>query len=168
MLESTRAKEAEVRKDTTQQLDAFREQQREAEKNAVPPDALPEAESAEAWTAGPRKRKKGRESIIGGIKLRRISTSEKQAAPSTAAKDSHSGMPTDTPATTGVKDKKEAAQATAANLRDSSTEATRPQSAVEAQDPQGKRKQSDSPKPPSPPAASLGLAAYSSSEDEND
>ena len=45
VLESTRAKEAEVKKQTTEQLEAFRRQQEEAEKTATVPD---EAEPPEA------------------------------------------------------------------------------------------------------------------------
>jgi hypothetical protein len=168
VLESTRAKEAEVRRETTQQLDAFREQQREAEKSAVQPDASPEAESAETWTAGPRKRKKGKESTIGGVKLRRVSTSEKQAAPTTPAKDAESEKPTDTSANIGMKEDKKLARGTSATSQEDPADAARSQDAVEAQVPQGMRKESDSPKPPSPVTGGLGLVAYSSGEDEDD
>ena len=161
MLESTRAKEAEVRKETTQQLDAFREQQREAEKSAVQPDASPEAESAEIWTAGPRKRKKGKESTIGGLKLRRVSTSEKQAGPTNAAKDSDPEKPTDTSAT-GTKEDEQTVRGTSVISQEGRADA------LEAHVPQGKRKESDSPEPPSPTTAGLGLVAYSSDEDEDD
>ena len=73
---STRAKEAEVKKDTREQLDAFRKQQEDAEKAAKQAERAEEPAAAESWTtSGPRKRKKGKDKEgIGGIKVRRTSS----------------------------------------------------------------------------------------------
>ena len=151
-----------MRKETTQQLDAFREQQREAERTAVQPDASPEAESAETWTTGPRKRKKGRESTIGGVKLRRVSTSEKQAPSPTATKISEPERPTDESAAVATKEDMKATQTTSNKSQEE------PADGSDAQSPEVKKKENDSPKSPSPAAAGLGLVAYSSDEDEDD
>lgn len=81
VLESTRAKEAAVRKETSEQLDAFRKQQEEAERAAalaeINSGTVPQDE--EQWVASGRKRKKGREKEqLKGVKLRKLSsTSEK-------------------------------------------------------------------------------------------
>ncbi len=62
-MESTRAKEAEVRKETRGQLEVFRRQQEEAEKAAQlqPAEEVAEGETVSWTTTGARKRKKGRE-----------------------------------------------------------------------------------------------------------
>lgn len=69
VLQSERAKEREVKKATRDQLDAFRRQQEDAEKAARAQDdggtgggARP---GTETWAAGPRKRKKGKEGMLG-------------------------------------------------------------------------------------------------------
>ena len=76
VLQAERAKEAEAKKQTSEQLDAFRKQQEEAEKAAKQDDTTAvEPETTESWSVGARKRKKGREKEgIGGVKLRRLST----------------------------------------------------------------------------------------------
>lgn len=79
MLESTRAKEAEVKKETSQQLDIFRKQQEEAEKEATTQQDSIELPESESWRTAPRKRKKRRESGVGGLKLRKMSTAEDKA-----------------------------------------------------------------------------------------
>lgn len=77
VLESTRNKEAQVKKDTREQLEAFRRQQEDAERATRQEDALEEPVAAESWSIGPRKRKKGRGTEgIGGVKLRKASTTD--------------------------------------------------------------------------------------------
>lgn len=77
MLESTRAKEAEVKKETTEQLEAFRKRQEEAEKEAKQGTVVEDASTIETtWNVAGRKRKKTRSEAIGGIKLRKTSSVE--------------------------------------------------------------------------------------------
>jgi hypothetical protein len=74
VLESTRAKEAAVQKETSEQLEIFRRQQAEAEKSAVGDQGSgsPIGEE-EQWTT--RKRKKGKEKeTFKGLKLRKTSS----------------------------------------------------------------------------------------------
>ena len=147
VLESTRAKEAEVNKQTREELDAFRRQQEEAEKAADQQDDG-QAEVTESWTAGPRKRKKGRESTIGGVKIRRTSTVEKQAETAVIG----NGV-ADDPGTASPRAKDETKGMTA-------TGDTNSVAALES------AKADTAMKPPSPTAVGLGLAAYSSEEDD--
>lgn len=149
-MESTRSKEAEVKKETREQLDAFRKQREEAEKAAQ----LEEGEQApaaatETWSVGPRKRKKGREKEgIGGVKLRRISTAEREdevavnPVPNVAekARGQKAASPTTPRAGTAVESGK-------AILKDDV-----PKAATTKATP--------------PPVSALGLVAYSSDEDE--
>lgn len=81
VLESTRAQEAAIRKETTEQLDIFRKSQEEAEKTAkVTEVEIPNEE--ENWAAGSKRRRKGREKEqIRGVKLRKCSN-DKKGAPS--------------------------------------------------------------------------------------
>ena len=77
VLESTRAQEAAIRKETTEQLDIFRKHQEEAEKTAkVTEVEIPENE--ENWVAGGKKRRKVRDKEqIRGVKLRKSSSDKK-------------------------------------------------------------------------------------------
>ena len=76
MLESTRAKEAAVRKETTEQLEIFRRQQEEAEKAAFRERENEDAPLGEQqWTAPARKRRRAKEKDpLLGVKLRKLST----------------------------------------------------------------------------------------------
>ena len=87
MLESTRAKEEAVKKETKEQLDLFRRQQEEADKalldaagndsTVTPATAgIPSAEEGQ-WAVNARKRKRAKEKeVLKGVKLRKSSTSE--------------------------------------------------------------------------------------------
>ncbi|KAF2003311.1 hypothetical protein P154DRAFT_103292 [Amniculicola lignicola CBS 123094] len=84
ILESTRQKEAVVKKETLEQLDLFRKQREEAEKKAR------EEQSAETgstpdealWKASARKRKKGPDTgLLRGIKLRKGASGAATASP---------------------------------------------------------------------------------------
>lgn len=82
VLESTRAKEEAVKKETTEQLDIFRRQQEEADKaimseavgveDTSPVGGIPPGESQWAINARKRKRAKGREALLGA-KVRKTS-----------------------------------------------------------------------------------------------
>ena len=89
VLESTRAKEQAVRKETSEQLDIFRRQQEAAEKarlgeiggddNAVISSTGPMTDTQ--WTLNARKRKKTKEDKgLKGVKLRKSSSTTEQAA----------------------------------------------------------------------------------------
>lgn len=146
VLEGQRAKEAEVRRETRRELEAFRREQEEAEKRAVGENEGVETEVGESWTRGARKRRRRRgDDVVGGLKIRRTSTAEGSKAPATivAVED-----PKDSSSTKA--DNKETNEAKVVNTSDSLP-----------------RKVSTS---PSPPAAGLGLglAAYSSDDDDDD
>lgn len=82
VLESTRAKEEAVKKETTEQLDIFRRQQEEADKaimseavgveDTSPVGGISPGESQWAINARKRKRAKGREALLGA-KVRKTS-----------------------------------------------------------------------------------------------
>lgn len=77
VLESTRAKEAEVKHDTMKQLEAFRRQQEEAERSAVVDQPGETAATEEENWGASRKRKKSKEKEgFRGVKLRKASSSE--------------------------------------------------------------------------------------------
>lgn len=92
VLESTRTKEAAVKKETIEQLDLFRRQQEEADKawlaeavdgngtNAVAGSSPTEEEQ---WTVNGKKRKRAKDKqVLKGVKLRKTSsTSDKPAEP---------------------------------------------------------------------------------------
>jgi len=149
VLESTRSKEAEVKKETREQLEAFRKQQEDAEKAARADDgagseALPPAES---WSLGPRKRKKGHEKeVLGGVvKLRKASTAEREA-----------GREAKSPSAT-VEQPRPSAQAGSVSKSASPVAV-----AVVSKD----EKVETSKAAPSTGPTALGLVAYSSDEDD--
>lgn len=86
VLESTRAKEVAIKRETAQQLDLFRRQQEEADKalfnqggdaddanNSSTAGNIPSDESQ--WATNGRKRKRGKEKeVLKGVKLRKSST----------------------------------------------------------------------------------------------
>lgn len=78
--EKRRKEEARVRKDTQEQLDAFRRQQEEAERKALEEgDTGTHKEGVVQWVAPGRKRKKGPEtSLLNGVKLRKSSLTVEQ------------------------------------------------------------------------------------------
>lgn len=168
VLESTRAKDAEVKKETRDQLEAFRRQQEEAEKGGSAREgSVGEGEDAGqagvvggAWSVGPRKRKKGREreGLLGGVKVRRTSTAEKAEGVKITAADPHgSGDGMDKP--TGAAASPPADEEENIKAAETTTNPT----------PAAKTTASNA-RPPSPPAkptpTGLGLGAYSSDEDD--
>ncbi|KAK0250997.1 hypothetical protein LTS09_013888 [Friedmanniomyces endolithicus] len=83
---ASRTKEAEVKRETEEQLEAFRKQQEEAEKAAGLDESPDDPAPTDAWLSGSRKRKKGREKDgSGGLKLRRVSTAGKDDTASRAS-----------------------------------------------------------------------------------
>lgn len=137
VLESTRAKEAEVRKETAEQLEIFRKQREAAEKAQFEEDDTPASADGMAASPGteetwvrPKKRRRDKESApVLGAKLRKMSSAGLETSDVSRARDDatvHTKKPV--PAST------EQPEATA-------------------------------PKPTTAPAATLGLGDYSSDDD---
>lgn len=110
VLESTRAQEEAVKKDTADQLEVFRKQREEAEKAMLGPttsDVTPAPAEEEDWALSARKRRrdKGKDSLIPG-KKRKASLTEggvpaaKNEVPGTKA-TSTPGTNTQSPKTAG-------------------------------------------------------------------
>lgn len=109
VLESTRAKEAAVKKETIEQLDIFRRQQEEADKALLLRDDDGTAQGTgtsgleeEQWKTTAKKRKRtGEKETLKGVKLRKASTSEKPT--STPVSKPQSSVPTAEPKTSSPK-----------------------------------------------------------------
>jgi len=147
VLESTRAQEAAVRKETTERLELFRKQQEELEKAALAEqdDAAPTARlEEETWHVAPRKRKRTREKeVLVGVKLRKSSSSTAVDTPGDlAAPTSRNGSAQQTNPASSAK------KASPAIRRPSSEVAETSLSKTVAQ-----------------PAAGLGLGGYSSDDE---
>ncbi|EAS27678.3 uncharacterized protein CIMG_10283 [Coccidioides immitis RS] len=88
LLESTRAKEAAVKRETMEQLEMFHRQREEAEKNAVlvenklgEPGAGSHGEE-EKWAISGRKRRRTKDNdVLPGVKLRKSSSTSGQIPP---------------------------------------------------------------------------------------
>jgi len=146
VLESERAKEAAIRKETREQLDSFRKQQEEAEKAALLAEdtAGPAVEEEHLFAAG-RKRKKGREKEpLRGVKLRKSSSTSEQPLPAVKS-------------AVKIPMEKKAASAASSTPKDSSPAGSGKGQSVSAL----AASPSQSPKP-----SVLGLANYSSDEDD--
>ncbi|KAF2172980.1 hypothetical protein M409DRAFT_62638 [Zasmidium cellare ATCC 36951] len=139
VLEGERVKEAAVKRQTREELDAFRRQQEEAEKAAKVggPEDSTEAVDGTSWSVG-KKRKKGREGLLRGVKLRKASSGERASA---AAEPAASPSPP----------QEEQAKVTDEVKRGSETASPADKPAVP---------------PKATSGAGLGLAAYSSDEDD--
>jgi hypothetical protein len=142
--EAARAKELAEKRATKEGLEEFRKQQEEAERAAKEQEgAVSPPTVTESWAVGPRKRKKGKEKDgIGGLKIRRTSSTGEQAK-----KDED----TPKPVTTKPDD------------QTASPKLQQQQSSIKEQS--DKKPASTPPASPPAPAAGLGLGAYSSDED---
>lgn len=150
VLESTRAKEAEVRKENAEQLELFRKQREAAEKAQFEEDGNPASSSGaaayspnqESWAARPKKRRRGNEVTPAlGAKLRKTSSTELKEPDAAVAKE-----------TVSAKDVNMLSTASP-----SSTEQADMASDNPLQLPVTKQKP--------PPASTLGLGDYSSDDD---
>ena len=163
VLESTRAKEEAVKKETTERLDVFRRQQEEADKallseaagtSDVIPLGLASSESQWAINASKRKRTKEKEGLKG-VKLRKLSsTSETPAKP--IEPDPSMLIPVD---------KKEAVVAKTASVEDRDHMVKGAQLSAVARDNAAIRP-SPSSTQEKPITLGLGLVGYSSDEDD--
>jgi hypothetical protein len=91
ILDKKRQEEANVKKETFEQLDLFRRQREEAERKArgLAEDSTeaPQEEDVSQWAAVGRKRKKGPEAgLLKGIKLRKSNTVPEEKKPADNAK----------------------------------------------------------------------------------
>lgn len=165
VLESTRAKEEAVKKETTEQVDVFRRQQEEADKAllseaASTTDASPLglASSESQWAINARKRKRAKEKEgLKGVKLRKMSsTSERPPKPMEAEQ-----------ATEIATDEKETVLATASSVRnrdEMSQEAS--SSPVAGENAAIRSSASSIHEREKPITLGLGLVGYSSDEDD--
>lgn len=139
----------------TEQLQLFRKQQEEAEKASKDAGLTEEAPVvAEVWSVGARKRKKGRNEPLGGVKLRRTSTAASEKQQDTPKK-SVEAAPTDTVAALSSPPSQSKSTSTSSDTKPAPEEAgseTRTRVTV--------------PTKAITPTNTLGLAAYSSDEDD--
>ena len=159
VLESTRVKEAAIRKETIEQLDLFRKQQEEAEKAMLAEQNIDDPPGEEEqWVISERKRKKGKnKEALRVVKLRKSSTSE-QALPASKAASSPEAPP----------------QPTAMQVKpvETAKAVSSPTKVIPKQNQQAKAQSpvkelpSASPQPQHPKPLALGLANYSSDEDD--
>jgi hypothetical protein len=93
-LDSVLEKEAEVQKETLEQLDAFRRRQEEAERRAFEEEQREgkgkegDAETHAQWVAAGRKRKKGHD-LLKGVKIRRKSEAAEELATEKREEENH-------------------------------------------------------------------------------
>jgi len=156
-MESTRAEEERVKKETAEGLALFRQQQEEADKKArrgSGGEAVAEAGSPtveeENWVAGGRKRKRAKEKeVLKGVKIRRSSTANEEKPTR--------GAPSSTDDSAAItKESRVTLSATATPDRKATSE-SKPKTPTVVK------------KPPAaaPAKPSLGLVDYGSDEDED-
>lgn len=154
VLESTRAQEAAVKKDTADQLEAFRKQREEAEKALLGPtssDVTPAEEEEWSIPARKRRREKGKDLLLPGKKHRASATESEKPA----LKDQEqvpSKLDTKTP------------QVTTSGAADTTQAAENPAKVTPAGQKPAKE-QAEIKQPAKPAPVALGLAAYGSDSD---
>lgn len=154
VLESKRAQEASLRKDTAEKLAVFRQHQEELERAALGTGDSPVGEKGETWVASGKKRKKVKDKeIFKGVKLRKTSSSAQKST------SSGTDLAKDRSSSEQKPESGKAELAPTASLAPN-TPATSQVSAT-ADRPAPKRVEH----PKTSPALALGLGAYSSDED---
>lgn len=155
VLESTRAKDAAVKKETTEQLEAFRKQREDADRALRDGEEVEKAgspvEEETSWTVGKKRRRKEK-GPASGVKLRKSSsTQEHSQSAQTLSSDTIETLP----AAKEHKNEKEGqvSQATLPPLA--------PKAASHPAAPPAANKSLSS---PGKPSVGLGLAGYSSDE----
>ena len=165
VLESTRKREAEVKKETKDGLEAFRKQQEEADKalkeqEADVGGAAGSPTTAETKTTGSewkvKKRKRGieKEGTLKGLK-RRQSEPTKEGSVEGQTNGSEGGEARQGRAAVNVKDKQERGEASPLSSKD----------VVPAVKEDSSKEEATASKPPKP-VVGLGLAGYSSDEED--
>ncbi|KAI6792705.1 hypothetical protein KC361_g6565 [Hortaea werneckii] len=174
VLESTRTLEAEVKKETREQLDAFRKLQEDAEKKAVAGQEGEDAGDAAtadvetSWALGPRKRKKGKErgGVLGGIKLRKAESADTAGG----GGGGEGGKVTSSSSPKEDKDVKDTEASSRTPAESKSPEQTEPPLSAPNKQDAGKtvthEPQQVEAKSAAQPPLSLGLVAYSSDEED--
>ena len=154
-MESQRAKENAVRRQTAEDMAAFKQQQEDAEKKAKAAETTQTPDMGSTSWAVSRKRKKGKEDVFGGVKFRKAPSAQRSpAAPSAmgaksqAGADAESRTNEDTSATAGTDQ--------AVRTEDNTASTAEP----------GNDTTSEMKPPITTSSAGLGLAAYSSDEDD--
>ena len=166
MLESTRKREAEVKKETKDGLEAFRKQQEEADKalreqEADVGGAAGSPTTAEAKATGSewkvKKRKRGieKEETFKGLKRRQSEPTKEEGVVGGQANGSEGGKARQGSSAVDVKDKQERSEASSSSSKDVVP-------AVKQDSPKGEAAASKPPKP----MVGLGLAGYSSDEED--
>ncbi|QDS74499.1 hypothetical protein FKW77_007044 [Venturia effusa] len=147
VLESTRAQEDAIRKETAESLAAFRRQQEEKEKAALGlSDSGNPVDEEEGWTFSGKKRKKGKpKEFLKGIKLRKTSSTD---SPSEALPKNTSSDTPNTKAQSSVEPKINSPVTALTTASTKETTLTAPQ------------------KLSTSPVIALGLGNYSSDEDD--
>lgn len=172
VLESTRTKEAEIRKETTEQLDLFRRQQEEADKALLAEAADGDGSNGvvgagsveeEQWVVNGKKRRRGKEKqVLKGVKLRKTSS----------AGDSRATQPDKlvTPASSRAQIANEDAKVVPRDrgVKETKSTTTKSITGAEGANPAAISVQSssDATVPANKSAAVLGLGDYSSDDDE--
>ncbi|OMP88348.1 hypothetical protein BK809_0003105 [Diplodia seriata] len=166
VLESTRAKEAALKKETTEQLDAFRRHQEEVERAArlTGTDEGDQPTEEEHWASAGRKRKKARdkESLMG-IKIRRTSSAGEKGASNASPK-------TNTKSPDPTEKEKEPVPSPGAPRQEHAAKivaGTKPAASEKGSGVVGSAVQRESQaQKPKPTPAALGLSGYSSEDDD--
>ncbi|KAF7895233.1 hypothetical protein EAF00_007047 [Botryotinia globosa] len=161
VLESTRAEEDRVRKETAEGLELFRKQQEDADKKAraadddgaQTQDGSPVREDEWGTTGRKRKRTKDKE-VLKGVKVRRASSSAEQASSSTSTKELSTNPAKDDSDSIATSTKPPASK-DSAKISDSKPAKVAPKPVAA--------------KKPSPPPSNkgLGLVDYGSDEDSD-
>ncbi|KAJ5799364.1 uncharacterized protein N7518_001432 [Penicillium psychrosexuale] len=163
VLESTRAQEAAVKRETAEQLESFRRQREKAQKALLESTSSEAPIQGEEWTALARKRRsdKHKNSLIAG-KKRKASVTEITAEKDTQnGKDSQkqpgSGISSTKKLDQGASKSDQATPAASAPSSETTNTATQPKVVTDTEEGQIKSKI-----PTKPVPVSLGLAGYSS------
>jgi hypothetical protein len=156
VLESTRAQEEAVKKDTADQLEVFRKQREEAEKamlGSITSEATPAPAEEEDWVISARKRRrdKGKDLLLPGKKRKASTTGESVASKAEGVATKSTSTP--------LKDAQ--STKTAGNAVKSSRCTTQAQSSIPD------KTTTDTPKPGKPASAGLGLVGYGSDSDSD-
>lgn len=156
VLESTRAQEAAVKKDTADQLEAFRRQREQAEKALLGPtssEVVAPEEDTDDWTAPVRKRRRDKkESLFPKKRKTSLTTNPAEKEPQ---KDQASQKQGDDSSGTKTLDQKTSTSSQAVPTASKPTEPTQPKPATQT-------KKKPEAKPAPKPLVSLGLGDYSS------
>ncbi|CAG8977863.1 hypothetical protein HYALB_00001740 [Hymenoscyphus albidus] len=156
VLESTRAEEARIKKESAEGLAIFRKKQEEADKKARGGDVAPDAKEGspvageESWNAGRRKRKRTKEKeVLKGVKIRRSSTANEADKGNNQRQDDaviNKAMPTNQP---------------------EPPKNALPLKPTPQTSPSGPSAPVETKKPPATTKSSLGLVDYGSDEDDD-